>query len=475
MNKTKDAPPKNNVTLIVLAVSGGIFAILQSGVGPALPLMQDALGADQQSATWIMTAYLLSASVMTPVLGRLGDTYGKQRMLLVTMAALAIGCAISALAPTIDIMIAGRLVQGIGGGIFPLAFGILRDELHGFRLHRAIGILSGIGAAAAGAGAAMAGVIISIGGFRMLFWGPLIIVVICLAIAAVFLQPSPRVHAPITWGSVFLFALWMVSLMLILGGGQLFEATFRTLVLLILTGAGFLAWVLVERRASGPLIDLTMMRSNTMWTTSASVVLLGVALYGMQTFLPQFVQAPTTTGYGLGMTALESGLAMLPMTAGIFVIALSNAWFVRRFGARTIMITGPAVASAGIVLLLIAHDSLLPVLVANGLVGLGIGLPLAAMASLVISSVPRHQSGAAGGINANLRNLGGALGASVMAAFIASGGTAQQRLPTEAEYMAGFAVVAIATAAAAAIGLWVREPSPAEPAEEHAAPHPTAH
>jgi hypothetical protein len=89
-----------------------------------------------------------------------------------------------------------------------------------------------------------------------------------------------------------------------------------------------------------------MMKSNTMWTTSASVVLLGVALYGMQTFLPQFVQAPPTTGYGLGMTALGSGLAMLPMTAGIFVVALFNARFVRRFGARTLMITGPAVASA---------------------------------------------------------------------------------------------------------------------------------
>ena len=117
-----------NVTLAVLALSGLAFSLLQSLVAPALPAIQHELNASESGVTWILTAYLLSASVATPLIGRLGDIHGKERVLFWVLVALGAGTLLSALATTLPVLIAGRVIQGVGGGVFPLAFGIIRDE-----------------------------------------------------------------------------------------------------------------------------------------------------------------------------------------------------------------------------------------------------------------------------------------------------------------------------------------------------------
>ena len=117
-----------NVTLGVLALGGIAYALLQSLVAPALPDIQHSLHTSETAVGWILTAYLLSASVATPIVGRLGDMHGKERVLLIVLVLLAAGTLISAVASSIGVMIAGRVIQGAGGGIFPLAFAIIRDE-----------------------------------------------------------------------------------------------------------------------------------------------------------------------------------------------------------------------------------------------------------------------------------------------------------------------------------------------------------
>src|SRR5919106_3175515 len=110
------------ITLAVLALAGLAYALLQSLVAPALPEIQHSLNASESEVTWVLTSYLLSASVATPLLGRLGDIHGKERVLIGVLVALAIGTVVSALATSLPVMVAGRVVQGAGGGIFPLAF-----------------------------------------------------------------------------------------------------------------------------------------------------------------------------------------------------------------------------------------------------------------------------------------------------------------------------------------------------------------
>src|SRR6202453_3012054 len=116
------------VTFAVLATAVGAYALLQSLVIPVLPTTHAGLHTSQNTVTWVLTAYLLSASIFTPIMGRLGDMWGKERMLVAALIALTLGSVLAALTGSIVIMIVARVIQGIGGGVLPLAFGIIRDE-----------------------------------------------------------------------------------------------------------------------------------------------------------------------------------------------------------------------------------------------------------------------------------------------------------------------------------------------------------
>src|SRR6185295_3913191 len=122
------------------------------------------------SVTWVLTAYLLSASVATPLLGRLGDIHGKEHVLVGVLIALGVGTLISALANSIELLVLGRIVQGAGGGVFPLAFGIIRDEFPRERVAGGIGLISGLLGIGGGLGIVLAGPIIDNLGYHWPFW-----------------------------------------------------------------------------------------------------------------------------------------------------------------------------------------------------------------------------------------------------------------------------------------------------------------
>ena len=124
---------------------------------PAIPLLEHTLHTTTTGATWLLTGYLLSAAIATPILGRIGDMVGKEKMIVIVLVTLSAGTLISALATTFPIMLAGRIVQGAGGAVFPLAFGIIRDEFPAEKVAGAIGVLSAILGVGVGAGIVLAG------------------------------------------------------------------------------------------------------------------------------------------------------------------------------------------------------------------------------------------------------------------------------------------------------------------------------
>src|SRR5450755_5059141 len=133
-----------NLILAVVSLAGLAYAVLSSAVIPALPTIQHSLHASETGVTWLLTGYLLSASVGTAIIGRLGDMYGKERLLVATLVMLSVGTLISALSTSLEVMVIGRVIQGAGGGIFPLAYGIVRDEFPAEEVPGSIGILSSI-------------------------------------------------------------------------------------------------------------------------------------------------------------------------------------------------------------------------------------------------------------------------------------------------------------------------------------------
>ena len=312
------------VTFGILALGIGAFALLQSLVIPVLSTVQAELHTSQSAVTWVLTAYLLSASVMTPILGRVGDIYGKKWVFVAALAALALGSVLAAVAPNLAVMIVARAIQGLAGGMLPLGFGIIRDEFPADKVAGAVGILAALTAVGGSLGIVLAGPIVNALNWRWLFWLPAIATVIAAIGAVLFVPQSPaRSPGTISWLPAVLLSGWLVALLVPLseasdwGWGS--PAVLGLLAAAVLLAA---AWVWSELRAATPLIDMKMMRRPAVWTNNLVALLIGVGLYAMFAFLPEFVQTPSAAGYGFGASITRSGLMLLPSGVTMFVAGL---------------------------------------------------------------------------------------------------------------------------------------------------------
>ncbi len=203
---TADAGRRHHsVTFAVLALGGVSYSLLQSLVAPALPEIEHALHTSENSVSWVLTAYLLSASVATPVIGRLGDMFGKERLLVIVLGLLCVGTLVSAAASSLPLMLAGRVVQGAAGGIFPLAFGIIRDEFPRERVAGGVGLMSALLGVGGGAGVILAGPIVDNLSYHYLFWLPLIPIVAATVLTHLLVPESPiRVPGRVNWAGAAL-------------------------------------------------------------------------------------------------------------------------------------------------------------------------------------------------------------------------------------------------------------------------------
>lgn len=442
------------VTFAVLAASVSAYALLQSLVTPVLPTIQTSLHTTQNTVTWVLTAYLLSASIFTPIMGRIGDMIGKERVFVATLGALAVGSLLAALAGNVTVMIVARVVQGIGGGVLPLAFGIIRDEFPREKLNGAIGAIASLTAVGAGLGIVLAGPIVNALDYHWLFWLPMTLTVAAGIGAFLFVPESPvRTPGRISWTPAVLLSAWLVALLIALSEAPLWGwGSGRVIGLLAASVVLAAAWVETERRAATPLIDMTMMRLPAVWTNNAVALLFGVGMYACFAFLPEFVQSPTSTGYGFGASITESGLILLPMTVTMFLVGMGASRLSARLGGKTVVVIGSLVGTVSMTLLALAHQHTWELYIATALMGVGFGLAFAAMSSLIVSAVPVEQTGVASGMNANIRTIGGSIGAALMASVVTAH-PAADGLPRESGYTNGFAMMgaALLVAAAAAV------------------------
>ncbi|MEU5463851.1 MFS transporter [Streptomyces althioticus] len=432
------------LTFAVLASGAGVFSMLQSLIAPALPTIQHALHTSQSTTTWVMTAYLLSASVFTPILGRVGDLLGKTRTLVAVLAAVLAGCLLAALAPTIGVLIIARVVQGIGGAVFPLSFGIIRDQFEAGQVSGSISNLSAVIAAGGGVGIVAAGPIVAALDYRWLFWIPVAILAVTALIAARHIPESPhRAQGHINWLGALLLSGWLVALLLPVSRGSRWGWNSAPVISLFAAAVVlFGLWLRAESRSPSPLIDLRVLRTRPVWTTNTAALLFGAGLSSVWAFLPGFVQTPSSAGYGFGASVTASGLLMLPMLITMFVAGILSGRLEPRLSAKHQLTTGSGLAALACAILALAHDQQWQIAVAAGVFGLGVGLAFASMANLIVNSVPAEQAGAATGMNANLRSIGGAVGTAIMSLLV-TGNLTQTGLPSVTGYTHGFSVLTL--------------------------------
>jgi EmrB/QacA subfamily drug resistance transporter len=448
--------PHHQITFAVLAAGVAAYALLQSLVVPVLSTLQTDLHTTQNTVTWVLTAYLLSASIFTPIMGRVGDMIGKERVFVATLVALALGCLLAALATNVQLMIVARVIQGVGGGMLPLAFGIIRDEFPKAKVSSAVGTIASLAAVGAGLGIVVAGPIVDTLDYHWLFWLPMVLTV-AAAVAAHFFVPESPIRSPgrISWLPAVLLSAWLIALLLALSQAPTWGwGSVKVIGLIVAAVVLAVAWVASEHRASTPLIDMDMMRLPAVWTNNLVAFLIGIGMYGVFAFLPEFVQTPTSSGYGLGASITASGLILLPSSVTMFFVGLYAGRWARRVGGKSLVVVGCLIGVASMAILAFAHGASWELYISTGLMGAGFGLVFAAMSSLIVSAVPPAQTGVASGMNANIRTIGGSVGAAVMASIVTSR-LASDGLPKEIGYTIGFGMLAVALVVAAVAALFI--------------------
>lgn len=438
------------LTLSVLLVASLAFALQQSMVVPALPTIRDELNASTVAVTFVFTGFLLTAAVSAPIVGRLGDMFGKDRMLLISLVLLAGGSLLCALSGSLAGLLVGRVIEGMAAAVFPLAFGIIRDEFPLERVATGIGLISATIGVGGALGVTLGGVIIDHAGYKGIFWVGTV-VVLASAIAAFFWIPESPVKSPakLDWGGAALLSGALVALLVtvskanawgwaspaVLGG-------FASATML------FVFWARHERRHPEPLVDIEMMRERAVLTTNLTALLIGFGMYGSFILITQLVQLPEATGYGFGATVAQAGLFMVPESAMMLIGGPLGGWVAGRYGSRRSLLIGTALPVLGYALLTVEHDTRAAVYVSCGILGLGTGFAFAAMANLVIEAVDPRRTGVATGMNMVMRTAGGSLGAQVMATIVASSVLASTGLPAESGFEFAFVLSGVVMVAA---------------------------
>jgi EmrB/QacA subfamily drug resistance transporter len=445
--------PNPNLTLAILTLAGAAFSLQQTMVFPSLRTFQHEFGVTTAWATWVVTAFLVSGAVLTPILGRLGDQYGKARMLQVSLALFVLGCLGASTAWSIWALIGFRAVAGAGAALFPLSFAIIRDEFPPDKVKVGIGLLSAVFGVGGGFGIVLSGVVVDHLGWRYLFLFGFVPVTVAIALIRRYVPESPvRVQARLDVPGALLLSAALVTLLLGLTEGDSWGWTSARLVgALAVAAALFAAWAVVEHRSRAPMVALDMLTNRTVLRTNLTTFIAGFGLFGCFVLVPQFVETSADDGYGFGASATIGGLYLLPASLAMLFAGPIAGLAGRRWGPRGPLATALALICVSATLLAFAHDRPWHIIVATAALGCGVGAVFATVAALVAENVRPTETAVATGINTVVRMVGAVIGGQIAAALLTAetiGGTV---IPTEAAYTTAFAL----SAGAAFVGIFV--------------------
>ncbi|WP_329250770.1 MFS transporter [Streptomyces canus] len=465
------APPKPNAVVAVLALAGIVVSLMQTLVIPIVPELPKLLHAEPSDAAWAVTATLLAASVATPVVGRLGDMFGKRRMLLLSIVLLVSGSLVCGLADSLVPMIVGRALQGLAAAVVPLGISIMRDALPSDRLAGSTALMSaslGVGGAL---GLPAAAFIADNWNWHILFWvsaalGAVAFVLVLLIVPESDVRAGGRFDLV---GSLGLSA-GLVSLLLTVSKGGDWGWTSGTTLGL---GAGavviLLSWGWWELRSPQPLVDLrTTAKPQVLFTNLASIAL-GVSMFAMSLVLPQLLQLPEQTGYGLGKSMLTVGLVLAPQGLVMMAMSAVSAAVTKAKGPKVTLMIGALIVAAGYVLNIVLMSEVWHLVLVSCVIGAGIGFTYGALPALIMGAVDPTQTGAANSLNTLMRSLGTSFASALAGVILAQmttdfGGTA---LPSENGFKVVMAIGAGAALLAFAVATFI-------PRRRHTTPQPPA-
>ncbi|MFF1924737.1 MFS transporter [Streptomyces sp. NPDC058221] len=454
----------------ILALAGIVAAITQTLVVPLIAELPKLLDTSASNASWVITATLLAAAVATPVAGRLGDMFGKRRMLVASLLPLIAGSVVCALSSSVVPMIAGRGLQGLGMGVVPLGISLMRDVVPAEKLGSSIAIMSASMGVGGALGLPFAAAIAENSNWRVLFW---VVAVMSVAIGILirFFVPADKESGSSKGFDVLgAIGLGIALICLLLGvskGADWGWGSGTTLGLLAAAVVVLLAWGRWELRISDPLVDLRVTARPQILMTNLASILVGFAMYAQSLVVPQLLQLPESTGYGLGQSMLAMGLWMAP--GGLMMMIMSP------FSAKLSAAKGPKVTLAigaliialgyGLAVPMIGSGSAWSLLAVTLVCSTGVGFAYGAMPALIMGAVPQSETASANSFNTLMRSIGSSLSAAVIGVVMAQmttdlGGFA---LPSEGGFRAAMLIGCGVGLAAAVLAVFIPVRKSAKP------------
>ncbi|MEU1018948.1 MFS transporter [Streptomyces sp. NPDC005900] len=453
MSMTTTHPRGTRGVVPVLAFSGIVVAVMQTLLVPVIKDLPALLDTAPSNATWVMTATLLAGAVATPIMGRLGDLFGKRRMLLASLAVMVVGSLVCGVTDDLLVMIVGRALQGFAMGAIPLGIGLMRDQLPREKLGSAMALMSSSIGVGGGLALPLAALTAQHADWHALFFGAAGLGVLAMLLTVVFVPESPM-RAEGTFdvlGAIGLSAGLVLFLLPITKGSDWGWTSGTTLGLFAAAAVVLLLWGVMELRVTAPLVDLrTTARRSVLFTNLASIMV-GVAFYAVSLVLPQLLQLPAATGYGLGQSMVVAGLCVMPLGLTMMFTAPLYARLSARYGPKTTLILGMLIIAVGYGAGLGLMSAAWQTIVIAVVLGAGIGLAYSSLPALIIGSVDPSETGAANGLNTLMRSIGTSVSSAVIGMVLANtadhvGGVA---VPT----MHGFRVSFLIATGAVVIGL----------------------
>jgi EmrB/QacA subfamily drug resistance transporter len=466
------------VTLAVLTVAGVSFAVMQTLVVPALPFFQREFDTSAAWVTWIATGFLLSSSVLTPILGKLGDSHGKKKMLVIALGIFGLASLGAAAAWNLASLIAFRVLQGAGAAVFPLSFGIIRDEFPPEKIGLGIGTISSVFGVGGGVGLVMSGVIIEHLSWHWLFLIGAVPVLASTALLALYVPESPVKFPtkPDYVGGAALSVALGALLIAISEGGNWGWASGGVLGLLALSAAAFATWVRIEQRVPEPLVDLKTFARREMAATNLTTLVMGFSMFSTFILLPNFVQVPlgvppdiaAQLDYGFGASPVEVGLFFIPSSVAMMIAGPLAGVLGQKYGRLLPLRIGLTSLVLSLTLLATMHEESWTIYVWMVFMGVGLAFCFATLGTLVIDFSRPGETGVASGMNTIMRTIGASLGAQVAAAIISANTLAGTEVPVERGFTIAFTLSAIGALVAFAPTLLLPRGRAAQPVPEPA-------
>ncbi|MFF1374628.1 MFS transporter [Streptomyces sp. NPDC058308] len=420
---------------------------LQSVVEPALPLLQGELGVSPGEGALIGNTLLITGAVVTPVAGKLGDRYGGKRVLVRLSAVVAAGGLLAALAPNLPALLLGQVLQGVMVGVLPLSFILVRKHLSSSASQVAIGLVMALFTGGGIVGTLIAGPIAEGLSWHWMFALPTIAVVATTAAVARLMPDDPPVPSGggIDWPGVVLLSGTLLTFMIGLvrvTNGLAPGAAGALAVLVVALAAG---WVVVERRAASPMVDLRMLAKPAMWHACVLTFVVTTSL-GMVLFLLPQLFALSADGYGFGLGTTDIGLLLLP---GAIAGSLSDSVggiAARRFGPRAVVVAGTVVTAATMFALSALHTTTWHLVLAKVFTAFAAGVGTTALLAGAATAVETKDTGIATSLLVVTRVIGVALGVQIGGAILDSGADPLTGLPDESAFATGFALAGLVAA-----------------------------